>query len=268
MRNCKQGFLSLLIMCCASLHAHAHVPFLKPNQFNVAHERLQIESSFTEFPFQADFAMDSPHFTMLAPNGKETALIPQAKTKAAIYLEPKLPEAGTYRISTGVRKGPKYRAVEVNSKLYFAEDMQRVSGNLTALQYFSRADTYIFKENSDYVPRPFNQGVEIIPLTSPNKLTLGEKMSFRVLENGKPVANARVITVADNEHHIKRRIGDLYDVDNTRESNLFADMNGEFTFQPKRAGLHFLMVTIHHKINDGLWESHNASLTLDVNLPD
>jgi uncharacterized GH25 family protein len=258
---------SMLLMLFVSIGASAHVPFLKPNLFNVTHHRLQIESSFTEFPFQPDFAMDSPHFSMVSPSGVETPLVAHAKTKAAVYLEPQLSEEGTYRISTGIKTGPKYKATEVNSKLYFADDMLRYPGNPTFMQYYSRADTYIFKGNNKYEVKPFNKGAEIIPLASPNSLVLGGQLSFRVMENGKPVPNARIIVVAENEHFIKHRTGDLYDVDNIRESNILANAKGEFTFNPKQSGLHFLFVTIHHKINESLWESHNASLTLEVALP-
>ena len=258
---------TVLITLLVTFNASAHVPFLKPNLFNVTHHRLQIESSFTEFPFQPDFAMDSPHFTMVSPSGTETRLTSQVKTKAAVYLEPQLTEDGTYRISTGIKVGPKYKATEVNSKLYFAEDMLRFPGKPTSMQYYSRADTYIFKGNNNYTIRPFNKGLEIMPLASPNSLILGNQLSFCVMENGKPVPNARIIVVAENEHFVKRRAGDLYDIDNNRESNLLANTKGEFTFHPKLAGLHFLFVTVHHKINESLWESHNASLTLEVSLP-
>jgi uncharacterized GH25 family protein len=258
---------SMLLMLFVSIGASAHVPFLKPNLFNVTHHRLQIESSFTEFPFQPDFAMDSPHFSMVSPSGVETPLVAHSKTKAAVYLEPQLSEEGTYRISTGIKTGPKYKATEVNSKLYFADDMLRYPGNPTFMQYYSRADTYIFKGNNKYEVKPFNKGAEIIPLASPNSLVLGGQLSFRVMENGKPVPNARIVVVAENEHFIKHRTGDLYDVDNIRESNILANAKGEFTFNPKQSGLHFLFVTIHHKINESLWESHNASLTLEVALP-
>lgn len=258
---------SVLVMLLVTFSASAHVPFLKPNLFNATHHRLQIESSFTEFPFQPDFAMDSPHFTMVSPSGAETPLTSQAKTKAAVYLEPQLTEDGTYRISTGVKVGPKYKATEVNGKLYFAEDMLRFPGKATSMQYYSRADTYIYKGKQKYEAKSFNQGLEIIPLASPNSLVLGHQLAFRVMENGKAVPNARVIVVAENEHFTKHRTGDLYDIDNIRESSILANTKGEFTFQPKQAGLHFLFVTVHHKTNEALWESHNASITLEVNLP-
>lgn len=258
---------SLLAAFIVSIDVSAHVPYLKPNQFNVTHHRLQVESAFTEFPFQPDFAMDSPHFSMVTPNGVETPIVPQAKTKAAVYLEPQLKEEGTYRISTGIKVGPKYKATEVNSKLYFADDMLRFPGAPVFMQYYSRADTYIYKGTPKYEVKAFNKGVEIIPLTSPNSLMLGGQLSFRVTENGTPVPHARIVVVADDEHFIKQRTGDLYDVDNIRESNIVADAHGEFTFHPKQTGLHFLFVTIHHKIDKTLWESHNASVTIEVNLP-
>lgn len=263
----KKFFLVLIALVTAQT-AEAHVPFLKPNQFNVTHHRLTIESAFTEFPFQADFAMDSPNFTITSPNGEISAIKPVAKTKAAVYLEPELKEEGTYRISTGQRVGPVYKAVETpDKKLYFAADMKRVSGKPTTMNYYSYADTYIFKGQQKYKPVPLNKGLEIIPLASPNALLLGGELSLRVLENGKPVPNARIIVVTDNEHFSKHRIEDLYDVENVRASNIHANQQGEFSFKPQKAGLNFLFVTVHHQLNENLWESQNASLTLEVNLP-
>lgn len=260
--------LFAVIALATSLAVEAHVPFLKPNQFNVTHHRLTIESAFTEFPFQADFAMDSPNFTITAPNGTVSAISPIAKTKAAVYLEPELKQEGTYRISTGQRVGPVYKAVETpDKKLYFAADMKRVSGKPTTMNYYSYADTYIFKGQQKYTPVPLNKGLEMIPMTSPNGLMLGGELSLQVLENGKPVPNARIIVVTDNEHFTKHRIEDLYDVENVRASNIHANAQGEFTFRPQKAGLNFLFVTVHHQLNEHLWESQNASLTLEVNLP-
>lgn len=260
--------LFAVIALAISLAVEAHVPFLKPNQFNVTHHRLTIESAFTEFPFQADFAMDSPNFTITAPNGTVSAISPIAKTKAAVYLEPELKQEGTYRISTGQRVGPVYKAVETpDKKLYFAADMKRVSGKPTTMNYYSYADTYICKGQQKYTPVPLNKGLEMIPMTSPNGLMLGGELSLQVLENGKPVPNARIIVVTDNEHFTKHRIEDLYDVENVRASNIHANAQGEFTFRPQKAGLNFLFVTVHHQLNEHLWESQNASLTLEVNLP-
>ncbi len=266
MNSLKLFFIA--VGCAVFTSLSAHVPFLKPNLFNPKHDRLQVESSFTEFPFQADFAMDSPCFSLINPDGKQTTMTPNAKTRAAIYLEPVLTEEGTYRINAAVRKGPKYKAVETaDGKLYFADDMQKKEGKKTFMQYYSCADTYIAKGNPNYQPHKLNTSVEIIPLSSPNQLFLNNQISFTVFQDGKPVPNARVVVVYDNEHYEKHRVEDLYDVENVRNSNLHADENGTFTFTPKKAGIALLFVTIHKKINASLWESYNTSLTLEVNLP-
>ncbi len=99
----------VLASLLVAVPANAHVPFLKPNQFHVLNNRLVIESSFTEFPFQADFAMSSPHFGLILPDGNRIELLPAAKTKGAVYLEPRIDGEGTYRINSGTRKGPRYR---------------------------------------------------------------------------------------------------------------------------------------------------------------
>lgn len=256
---CTLAFLATVIS------ASAHVPFLKPNQFMVLHNRLVIESSFTEFPFQADFAMTSSHFRMIKPNGSKTELTPVAKTKGAVYLEPDIVDDGTYRISTGIRKGPRYRGIETpEGKLYFSEDTLKFTGRKIELDYYNSADTYIAKGNPDYTPRPLNNGVEIIPLSSPHSLSLGGTLSFLVLNNGSPIKNARIVVAYDDEHYLKHRHGDLYDVENERESNIHSDSEGTFTFTPKQAGLVLMFVTVHKKLNNTLWESHNSSLTLEI----
>ncbi len=267
--NAFHPFLAALTLCLSCAAAQAHVPFLKPNQFQVEHARLQVESAFTELPFQADFAMDSPHFALVQPDGSVQPLTPTAKTPAAVYLTPALTADGTYRITTGVRKGPLYKALETaEGKLYFADDMARHSGRPTRMQYFSRADAYLAKGQPRYTPRPLGQGVEIIPLASPHTLHAGGQLPLQVLKNGQPVPGARIVVAEDNEHYRQHRVEDLYDVENVRNSNLRADTQGKFSFRPRQAGLTLLFVTVHDKLPDGTWESHNAALTLETTLPE
>ena len=260
--------LGVALFSSVALSASAHVPILKPNQFHVLNSRLVIESSFTEFPFQADFAMTSPHFGMTLPDGNQVKLIPVAKTKGAVYLEPQIEAEGTYRIYSGVRKGPVYRGVEtIEGKLYFSGDTLRYAGNKIVMNYYSSADTYVTKDHAHYTARSLNTGVEIIPLVSPNELSLGGTLRLQVLNNGIPVENARVVVAYDDEHYTEHRDGDLYDVENIRGSNIYADSEGKFTFTPKQAGLVLLFVTVHKKIDSSLWESYNTSLTLEVHPP-
>lgn len=263
MTNTITKWAGALALCASAVSAGAHVPFLKPNQFNVEHDRLQIESSFTEMPFQADFAMDSPHFSVVAPDGSRTAITPVARTRAAVYLAPVLQQEGTYRFSTGVRVGPQYKAVETaTSKLYFSGDMKRVVGTPVSMQYYSRADVYVHKGDTRYTPRPFNEGAEIVPLSAPGDLMLGRTLRLQVLMDGRPVPKARIVVVADNEHFRKNRRGDFYDVENARASNITTDEQGQFDFSPQLAGLNLLFVTLHHKTGANAWDSHNASLVL------
>ena len=261
-----KSILCALAISFMSISASAHVPFLKPNHFQVLHHRFVIESSYTEFPFQADFAMKVPAFTMVMPDGAITPISDYVETKGAVYLQPNITINGTYRFSTGVRKGPKYRGVKSSDgKLYFSQDTNRVEGKKIELQYFNSADVYVFKGETNYRPSPLNKGVEIVPFTSPNELSVGKELSFNVLNDGKPVKNARVVVAYDDEHYLFHRHGDLYDVENVRESNIHTDSEGKFTFKPKQAGLVLLFITIHKQINDTMYESYNTSLTLEVN---
>ena len=82
----------------------------------------------------------------------------------------------------------------------------------------------------------------------------------------QPAPRARVIVAYDNEHYQKRRIEDLYDVENVRASNITADENGQFSITPTRGGLLYLFVTLHKRVQPDRWESHNAALTLEAAL--
>jgi hypothetical protein len=258
---------NILILVTAAVLFSSHVPFLKPNQFIILHDRFQVESSFTEQPFQADFAMNSPFFYVIDPAGNQTTVAPSGKTSAAVYLEPKINGSGTFRINSAERKGPRYRGVEtVEGKKYFSDDTLTVKGKKITLQYYSCADTYVCKGLLNYTPRPLNKGVEIIPLSSPNTMKVNQPSRLKVYQDGEEVAHARIVVAYDNEHYIKKRVADLYDVENVRESNIYADQNGVFTFTPEKTGLVLLFVTIHQQISDTHWESHNNSLTLEVRM--
>lgn len=259
---------TLILLLFIALKANAHVPFLKPNLFNIPYDRLQIESSFTENPFQADFKMESPFFYLINSKGEKTTILPTAKTVAAVYLEPKITKEGTYRIHSSFRKGPKYNAIETpDGKLYFSKEIKNKQGKMTKLQYFSSADTYVTKGVSDYQPNVVNSGIEIVPITSPNSILVNDKATFKVYDNGKPIPNARVVVAYDNERYNKKLTSDYYDVENQRKSNIYTNNDGVFTFIPKKAGLVLLFVTIHKKIDDLLTQSYNTSLTLEINLP-
>lgn len=68
------------VFCLLVTTVHAHVPFLKPNMFQVIHNRLQIESSFTEFPFQVDYSMRPTTYWLIDNEGKQTKLKSKART--------------------------------------------------------------------------------------------------------------------------------------------------------------------------------------------
>lgn len=257
----------VLLLIVSGIIVSGHVPFLKPNQFVILHDRFHVESSFTEDPFQADFAMNSPFFYLIDPAGNQMIIEPSAKTIAAVYLEPTLNDSGTYRINAAHRKGPKYRGVETDEgKKYFSDDTITVEGKKITLQYFSSADTYVCKGLLNYKPKPLNKSVEIVPLSSPNKIKVNEPIKFKVYQDGVSVANARVVVAYDDDHYKKKELIDLYDVENERENNIVANMDGVFTFVPEQTGLVLLFVTIHKKISATEWESYNNSLTLEVRL--
>lgn len=263
----KTAGLTVALILLSSIAVEAHVPFLKPNMFHITSNRLTIESAFTEDPFVADFAMVVPQFYMLSPDGQLSTLQPTAKTRGAHYLEPDITMEGTYRFATGMRKGPRYTAIETaDGKLYFSQDTLTTVGTKVKMQYYSSADVYIVNGKSNYKPTLLKRGVEIIPLSDPNAYEVGHEMAFQVFRDGKEVPHARVVVAQDGEKYRFHRTEDYYDVEDSRKSNITTDEQGKFALTPKEAGLMMLFVTVHEKLEDGNWDSFNASLTIEVNL--
>jgi len=97
-------------------------------------------------------------------------------------------------------------------------------------------------------------------------MKVNEPYRFKVLQDGKEVANARIVVEYDNDYYTKERAADLYDVENVRENNIHAGQDGVFSFVPEKTGLVLLFVTIHKQISDTHWESYNNSLTLEVRM--
>lgn len=266
--NIKKRMMLVVLSLLFSLQlASAYVPFLKPNQFRLLHNRFQVEAAFTEEPFQPDFRLDVPYFRMITPQGASEVIPKAAQLKAAVYLEPKVETEGTYRIYTDIYKGRNYQAIETKEgKLYFKGEMEDKVGQPVRVQHYTRAEVYVSKAQPNYKPQSLGVGVEIVPETAPTALKRGEPLRLRVYQNGQPKPNARVVVAYDNEQYQLHKEGDYYDVENIRENSLYTDANGYADFTPDRAGLVLLFVTIHQKLSPQQWESHNASLTLEVQL--
>lgn len=225
----------------SAVDASAHTPYLAPSNFAPrAGETVALDAAFAETFFVPEAAFDNSRFTVTGPDGRETALegVHLSKTRAvAEYTLPQVP--GTYRLSTGPRLGAIFRTWEVDGRRESARDPAATipagAKVLANFQSLTLAETYVTVGAPDRgALRPRGRGIELVPVTHPNDLFVGETFEFVVQYEGRPLADQKVeITEAVWTSDRKPQV-----------HTLLTDAQGRASFKLERAGT-WLALTRH-----------------------
>jgi uncharacterized GH25 family protein len=190
-----------LLALCAPL-AKAHTPFIVPASFEPLHQGwVSLDAGFSETFFQSDVAFDKGNFQVLTPKGDWVAPARLEQFTSRSVLEYQAQEEGTYRFTTGSRLGAVFRMYELNGERKHTRDPKEVlpKGHklLDHYQSVTLAETYVtLKAPTRIALKPYNKGLELVPVTHPNDLYAGEVFEFSVLLDGKPLADAPVTVYA------------------------------------------------------------------------
>lgn len=181
-----------------SLPASAHTPYLVPSNFAPrAGQTITLDASFAETFFVPEAAFDDSQFTVTGPDGAEAPLASQVM-KTRTVAEYTLPAGtGTYRLSTGPRLGALFRTWEQNGKRESSRDpaakIPAGAKVISDFQSLTQAVSYVTAGNPDRAAlAPRNKGLELLPVTHPNDLYVGETFDFIVQYDGKPLADQPV----------------------------------------------------------------------------
>lgn len=254
----------LLAAGLAAGAAHAHTPFLLPTNFDVQPKgTIGVDAGFTEKFFTSDVAFGNTAFTIVMPSGERIPFGDIHQFKGRTVAEQKLPdEKGTYRLSTGPRLGAVFRTWERNDKTESARDPQQATPPdaklLSHYQSLSISEAYVTAgKPSEKALAPTGKGLEIVPITHPSDLFVGEKFEFSVQFDGKPLANQKV--------GIYRSPMDL--ASQSILQNISTDAEGKAVLPLTKAGIHLAL--IRHKAPAPAGAAaptygHNTTLTFRV----
>lgn len=186
-------------------------------------------------------AMRLDGLVITAPDGTtaEAQNLHQARYRSSFDLH--LTQAGTYRIAnvgsgfmaTYTENGEqkRWRGREAD----FATALPAGATDVQATRTHSRTETFVtLGEPNDTALAPTGQGLEMVPVTHPNDLVVGEPARFRLLHDGRPASDLEV-TVA--------RGGTRYR-DNPDEQTIRTDAQGAFTVTWSEAGLYWLNASV------------------------
>ena len=98
-------------------HTHAHTPYVAPTSFEpVMGGMASFDASFAEAFFVPEAAFNNSVFQITTPDGKTNQPQTVVNLKTRVVVEHKLEQDGTYRLTTGARKGGVFMIYELDGK--------------------------------------------------------------------------------------------------------------------------------------------------------
>jgi len=231
---------SLLLTGLLPLHAHAHRSWLLPSSTQVESKDpwVTVDAAVSEnlFDFDAN-TLKLDGLIVTGPDG--TAVQPENQSTGRLRstFDVKLAKPGTYKI------GIVSESVMANYKLNgeakrwrgsvdaFAKEIPADAQEVRSTRMHNRLETYVTAgKPNDEVFKTSGVGLELVPISHPTELQVGQKASFRFLLDGKPAANLGVSAIPGGV----RYRGVL------KEIRATTDAKGEFSFIWPEAGMYWI----------------------------
>lgn len=192
------GFLAASALVLAGgVPAQAHTSYMLPNIFTAnTEEHVTVESAFTEKFFQPELAVDSADFHVILPDGSRAEFETVSKHRQVVILESPLKQDGTYRFTTGVRRGRVGKTALVDGKWQPVRGDAAPAGatQVRTSQTETVADAYVTRKGPTRAPVDRHIGrLAIQPVTHPNDIYLDGKFDLKILFDGKPLADQLVV---------------------------------------------------------------------------
>lgn len=227
------------------LAAQAHKAFFVPSStvLTESDHEITVDAAVSNDLFyfnHAPLRLDDLQIT--APDG--SALAPEHVLTGSFrsVFDVPLPQAGTYRVasvSNGVfanwqgadGKPHRWRGSEAD----LGTEVPADAVNLRVTQVVNRVETFVTvgKPNRT-VLAPSGNGLELLPLTHPNDLVVGEAANFKLLLDGKPAAGLDVTIIAGGTRYR----------DQQNEIRARTNADGQFTITWPQAGLYWLNASL------------------------
>jgi uncharacterized GH25 family protein len=225
-----------------SLSAHAHRPWLLPSATMTDGPApvVSVDAAISEDLFEFDsFPLMLDTLRVTAPDGSTVATDTRVEARRRVTFDVKLPQKGTYRIAGVTDTAMASWKVGGETKRWrgapaaMAKEVPVDAQDLQVMRQLARAETFVTNETPGALSAPVvGEGLELLPLTNPTDLSVGDTTRFRMLLDGKPYAGADV-TVIRGGNRYRYKMGELA---------LKTDAAGEFSVAWPEAGRYWLGV--------------------------
>lgn len=219
--------------------SQAHMTWLLPTASHVNGKTatVAVDAVVSEHLFNFERALKLERLQITAPDG--SALLPQGQSTARHResFDLVLNQAGTYRISHVSRSAmasylrggelQRFRGTPEALARDVPADVELKSLTLST----NRQQTFVSKDEAGQPDfKPEGQGLELLPLSPVTELSHGDSSRFRLLLDGRPLADAKV-TVLREGNRYRYKMGEML---------ITTDSRGEFELTWREPGRYWL----------------------------
>lgn len=260
---CNTGLAALAATLALAIapSAGAHTSYMRPAIFSANTENyITVESAFAEQFFHPEVAVDAADFHVVGPDGARAEFDAISKHRQLVILEAPIKGEGTYRFTTGVRRGRAGKMALVGNEWKpVREDGPPVGATqIKTTQTETVADVYVTKKAPTRAPVDVQIGRLVIqPVNHPADVAIDTPLQLKLLFDGKGMAGQTVVI---------DRAGTEYD-DQKFHQELKTGADGSLTLGLDRPGVYVAMT--RHRADapagsDTDERSYTTSLTFEV----
>ncbi|MDB5724128.1 MAG: nickel uptake transporter family protein [Novosphingobium sp.] len=186
--------LALGLLAAMPTPALAHAAYLLPNLFSANQEdSITLQSSFAEHFFRPELAVDSDDWHVLLPDGTRVSFATVTKLRQVVILESDLKLEGTYRFTTGVRRGRLGKVALVDGKWQPVRGEAPAGAQVRTTQTETVSDVYVTKKGPTRAAVDAQIGRLVLhPVTHPSDIAMAGKFDLAVLFDGKPLPGVKL----------------------------------------------------------------------------
>lgn len=185
------------------------------------------------------FAAALDGLVITGPDGKPAQAENQAKGRYRNVFDLKLAKSGTYRIAlvtdaltASYKVGDEIKRVRGTAES-LAKEVPADAQDLRVTHMQNRVETYVTsgKPTLEAI-KPTGRGIELVPVTHPNDLVVGDIATFRFIDNGKPAVGYAATLILSGLRY-RSQLGDVH---------LTTDAKGEIKIKWPAAGMYWLNI--------------------------
>lgn len=246
MKRLMQSACAALALVAASL-VQAHPVWMLPSEFNVSASEawwITVDASVSHSVFHPDGPIGLDTLQITTPKGERLPSVPFAKGKRRSVFDLQLSDEGTYlaelrlpvRYVTTYQQGARNtvrRMLGLKQALQAqipegAREVKTTAYHIVSRFYVTR------KAPTRTVMLPTGKGIELLPVTHPADIVVGEPAIFRLTRDGQPLAGVEIELVPHGTYYRNDR----------RQTLLKTDAAGEVRFVPAMMGPHLMTVPV------------------------